>query len=1201
MATLRPKADDEKLGDLDTAEAHSLLKKLGLGTLSTIGYIAETLDKPGAAIRGLIAGKPEQLANLIPFSDALGITRPEERVSGRQLLQGMLPGLVPQKSGGLDWWDVPGIALEIFTDPLIFVSGPAKSGLKGTAQRGTREAGIIGAQTYRRAINEGLSDVAARAEAIKAIENMPPVPVIGKGATRTRHDIRELSSLGVSPIPGHLANPAAMAEEIAAGERALFSVRVPFTDTRIGFFTGVGPAKLYEKLHYNPITAVFQERFSPGHEGLKTAKEHYLADLRRSLQFLLEGEASVSMITLARQMLRSRAELVSIFGLPDEKLEAMGDIVEAAMAEFIERKGGAMRLAKEAMSERLKLDEVPARFQKTVQDILDAKAHKDTARVKRLRDLLRIQLLDEAADKSLAFLREELARAGVAAPSAFDVRRAYRVLDAVSAHARTLLDNVHRERARLGGSPSYYLGYWPRRASPEAAEALRHELNILEPEWQATKGNPRQWKRRRRKWLDEAFVHGATTETVHRISMDPLITVSNRELVRALDDFWMADTAQKAIDLRRQSNLYANTYPERFRLKDGTIIEIPALNAERAKDYLVKQYGLNDAAALYRMLRSLRAMPAAVLKNGLFGRNAIGVLADVYVKQMADLANLQFMHSMLDDTVEYFVNPPASWHSLRHALKNTALGVNIDKAIDAFIARNRSRLPPINPKHLKHRLYIPDEVARSMIRLSRKVYSPDATNFWVRLFDGFQSLWKAFSTTLGGVPGFQVRNFLTGQWYNMMTAYSSPAQGLRALRRAANVLAGRDPEILDLMRLHRVLEGLQVDDILNTLRGSGTDVQELVQSTNPLAALAKIVENAQKGIEEGMARGRFEKSPLAGAGYAAMNVLVGRKRLGHPREGGIVEIGTKLNRLVEGLNRGSHFIAQLENGLTPFEAARSAVLAHFDYGDLNRFEKQYMRRIMPFYTFTRKNIPTLLRMMIDDPGGGVAQTVRVVSRLRTEGSKGENPLDSAMFLPDWLGEGTVIRLGGSGDDRMKAFFAEYGLIPTSDLNILPFSGGRPNWQRMGEETLARLSPLITAPLAITTGRHFWSGRDLSELEPWPLDKQPVMNYLINNILPTGRISRRIRDALDARKPAWQRLVNQAVGGVRMATIDTERHVNKKVQEILARMLGRAKGMREFRTYYISNPDKATAETIELYRLYNTLKKRYRRYLKEYIK
>src|SRR5262245_21103149 len=56
----------------------------GIGGLQ---YIGETLDKPGRDVRGLLAGRPGELANLIPFSDTMGLTDPTQATSGRDLLE----------------------------------------------------------------------------------------------------------------------------------------------------------------------------------------------------------------------------------------------------------------------------------------------------------------------------------------------------------------------------------------------------------------------------------------------------------------------------------------------------------------------------------------------------------------------------------------------------------------------------------------------------------------------------------------------------------------------------------------------------------------------------------------------------------------------------------------------------------------------------------------------------------------------------------------------------------------------------------------------------------------------------------------------------------------------------------------------------------------------------------------------------------
>ena len=62
-------------------------RSLFQGLLGGLQYIAETLDKPGAAVRGVLAGQPDQLLNLVPFSDAAGLTNPADRVYGRDLLE----------------------------------------------------------------------------------------------------------------------------------------------------------------------------------------------------------------------------------------------------------------------------------------------------------------------------------------------------------------------------------------------------------------------------------------------------------------------------------------------------------------------------------------------------------------------------------------------------------------------------------------------------------------------------------------------------------------------------------------------------------------------------------------------------------------------------------------------------------------------------------------------------------------------------------------------------------------------------------------------------------------------------------------------------------------------------------------------------------------------------------------------------------
>jgi hypothetical protein len=110
-------------------------------SMGLMQYFGETIGKSSRASRGLLSGRPEAILNLIPFSDALGITDPQEDISGRQLLEqwGLAGPNDPDK-----WFepaDIAGFALEVATDPLswLFPGGAAL----GKAGQALKRAGLL--------------------------------------------------------------------------------------------------------------------------------------------------------------------------------------------------------------------------------------------------------------------------------------------------------------------------------------------------------------------------------------------------------------------------------------------------------------------------------------------------------------------------------------------------------------------------------------------------------------------------------------------------------------------------------------------------------------------------------------------------------------------------------------------------------------------------------------------------------------------------------------------------------------------------------------------------------------------------------------------------------------------------------------------------------------------------------------------------
>ncbi len=145
-----PQNPDDMPGQLPappmTPEEHqNLLERIGSGLGSGLSFVAGALNKPGRAIRGLLGGTPREALNLIPFSDALGITDPTQEVRGSHLLYNM--GITDNKDPSLFSPEgAAGLGVDIATDPLTWIPGGALLRGAGAATRGTGRAARAAAQ-----------------------------------------------------------------------------------------------------------------------------------------------------------------------------------------------------------------------------------------------------------------------------------------------------------------------------------------------------------------------------------------------------------------------------------------------------------------------------------------------------------------------------------------------------------------------------------------------------------------------------------------------------------------------------------------------------------------------------------------------------------------------------------------------------------------------------------------------------------------------------------------------------------------------------------------------------------------------------------------------------------------------------------------------------------------------------------------------
>lgn len=179
------------------------------GIMDALGYASDALDKPGRAVRGLLAGKGREGLAAIPFSDSLGITDAKQRTSGRDLTDALG---VTDKGDQSFGSHALGFGAEMLTDPLNLIAGAGAYKAAPTIARGLK--GAAGAIS-------GLDAIPAIGRGVKGLWRG------GKAAAQSGDTLADALRAGVpseiaaksNPFAG-LPEPSDLAKQKAAGNPA---------------------------------------------------------------------------------------------------------------------------------------------------------------------------------------------------------------------------------------------------------------------------------------------------------------------------------------------------------------------------------------------------------------------------------------------------------------------------------------------------------------------------------------------------------------------------------------------------------------------------------------------------------------------------------------------------------------------------------------------------------------------------------------------------------------------------------------------------------------------------------------------------------------------------------------------------------------------------------------------------------------------
>lgn len=318
--------------------------------------------------------------------------------------------------------------------------------------------------------------------------------------------------------------------------------------------------------------------------------------------------------------------------------------------------------------------------------------------------------------------------------------------------------------------------------------------------------------------------------------------------------------------------------------------------------------------------------------------------------------------------------------------------------------------------HLKGVL-LPEPIVSHINETYKVLSSDEATKGFLKAYDKVLGFWKGSVT--GWFPAFHSRNLMGGMFNNWIGGVKNPLRYLQG----DQIAAGKAGKIIT-----ETGTTLTYDQIRNLADKLGVTGQP---------GMMDVMKEVETGIN---------KSKI-----------------------GLSEIPQKAMGWVENRIRIPLFVDRIIKGDAPEEAAKQVFKMQFDYAPeaLTAFEKNVMKRLMPFYRWTRGNIPLQLEQIIKQPGkyAGLGKFVKSIG--------GQKQDEETQYLPQYMREGLPIRVGEK--NGLPQYL--YGLgLPVEDVNRL--------WRGSGLRTLqgfiGELSPILKYPIEAGTGQNLFYGEPIDK-------------------------------------------------------------------------------------------------------------------------
>lgn len=382
-------------------------------------------------------------------------------------------------------------------------------------------------------------------------------------------------------------------------------------------------------------------------------------------------------------------------------------------------------------------------------------------------------------------------------------------------------------------------------------------------------------------------------------------------------------------------------------------------------------------------------------------------------------------------------------------------------------------------------VYAHKDVAREINSITHK-YFKDQLPAWIKFIRGFNNIWKGVQTGAGtDLPQFTEKQLgklddmglgNLAKFYNDQAAFMPYAPGFTSRNwfgNATATLVNTDMGVKEYIK--RTDDSAAIARKITDLTGGGNHSQGLIYGSMKTSMDDELVEHYAREIagESGLL-GTVYRKTLGTSSHEPSNI-VGKAVQGI---GNSMVSGRSMdfNEQVELIDKIKIYTYARDSGYSIEDAVKLVEDTLFDYSDVTALERDWIKPLTVFYTWTKKNLELMADVAKNKP-----QNFRTYSKLMLEPREqfGDEEERKEERLPDWT-RGTVGIPIKKGDDL--AYLSGWGGNLEAAAEWMG-SGGT-NWGKGAKQTIQKAvdmtAPIPKIPFNLGVGMNTFKGIPIEE-------------------------------------------------------------------------------------------------------------------------